>query len=600
MSGLTNLQFLRPDCGQYLDSSKLSYQSSIIHLDYGFGLFIRKAKNILPYFGSDVRSVPNIAFMPKPRFEVAVFPESALLIHQTLLDALGQAYDIQFVAGQEPVRRGYRGAFLFGVSREEALRFSQTGLHCLAFIGGKTVSLPQPSEEIRFCAAVFLPECLQNRLLRDDSCDCSAAMKAEPGDEIVAKKGDHILWIHHGQPGSSVDLVGIPPSRLLKGDYLFNHFHRDNWMRLLPILFFLQRITGWEFPAARACFMFDDPNLHWKSYGYVDFAKIAQHSSQHNYHVSFATVPFDGWYIHCKTVALFHANRSRLSLLVHGNNHTAKELAQNDGNQALAAQALLRIERLEKKSGLEVSRVMAAPHGACSHKMATDLLRMGFEAACISRGSIMQQNPDSVWPSSFGLNQTEFLGDGMPVIPRFRLKRGCEIEIVLAAFLGQAVIPVGHHGDLADGLELLRELAGAINSTGAVKWMDMKSIARSNFCTRREGEILHLRMYSRRIQLNVPQGLSQLCVHRPWLKDDQIEGLELRTRDAYPVLFSSYQKGLIPCESCEEIEIRSISSVAIDPRSISLPQTPLRSVARRYLCEARDRLKPLFDRFLHL
>lgn len=326
---------------------------------------------------------------------------------------------------------------------------------------------------------------------------------------------------------------------------------------------------------------------------------LTLNAARHNYHASFATVPLDGRHFHRETAALFQRNQNRLSLLVHGNNHTTNELARtrDDRNQqALAAQALRRIERLERASGLEVSRVMAAPHGACTHDMATVLLRTGFEAACISRGSIMHHNPGTAWPASVGLNPAEFMEAGLPVIPRFRLKRGCETEMLLAAFLGQPVIPVGHHEDVAGGLDLLVELAGVLNAIGDVQWMDMKSIARSNYCTRRDGEVLHVKMYSRKILLKVPEGVNQLYVHRPWLNDGVSEGLTLRTSTGVPVSFPSYQGEAIPTASCAEIEVHAVPANAIDPRTVPIARTPLWAVARRQLAEARDRLKPMAAR----
>ena len=417
----------------------------------------------------------------------------------------------------------------------------------------------------------------------------------------MARKGDDILWLHRKAGASAVDLVAMEPPHLADGGCLFQHIQSKNWLRLLPILHFLREVSGWEHPPLRACFMFDDPNLHWKSHGYVKIDQLVHHASRHNYHVSFATVPLDGWYVHPGTAALFRENQSRLSLLIHGNNHTAGELAQaqtDTNRRALAAQALRRIERLERASGLEVSRVMAAPHGACSHDMSTVLLRMGFEAACISRGSIMNQNPSTAWPISVGLNPAEFLGAGLPVIPRFRLRSGCETEMLLALFLGQPVIPVGHHEDVAGGLDVLAQLAGALNSVGGVQWMDMKSIARSNFCTRREGEVLHLKLFSRRIRLRVPQGVNQLCVHRPWLNDGAFEGLTLWTTTGDLASFASYRGAPIATGSCAEIEVYSVPVDAIDPRTVPLPHTPLWAIARRQKCEARDRLRPMCDRLL--
>ena len=44
---------------------------------------------------------------------------------------------------------------------------------------------------------------------------------------------------------------------------------------------------------------------------------------------------------------------------------------------------------------------------------------------------------------------------GLPVISRFRISRECQNAILLAAYLDQPIIPVGHHQDVAGGLDLL-------------------------------------------------------------------------------------------------------------------------------------------------
>jgi hypothetical protein len=64
--------------------------------------------------------------------------------------------------------------------------------------------------------------------------------------------------------------------------------------------------------------MLDDPNLHWRTYGYVDYAQIAAHAKIHNYHMSFAMIPLDTWYVHKPTALLFQQNRNQISLLFHG------------------------------------------------------------------------------------------------------------------------------------------------------------------------------------------------------------------------------------------------------------------------------------------
>jgi hypothetical protein len=533
------------------------------------------------------------------RKKIGVFSLSLRETTGRLLDALNCLLPVQFLPWVDGGKTNCDAALLFGVSREKAVEAASSGLRCLAFIGGQTVPVASSSQNVFLSSSACLPQCFRGRMLSDKAIKRVCRLEAKPGDEVLARKGDDILWVHRKEGAVGVDLVAMEPPVLADGGYLFEHFQSENWLRLLPLLHFLREMSSWEYPPLRAGFMFDDPNLHWKSYGYVNYARLVHDASRHNYHASFATVPMDGWHIHRGTTALFQANPGRLSLLIHGNNHTAAELAQIRtvaNQQALAAQALRRIERLERVSGVEVSRVMAAPHGACSHDMATVLLRTGFEAACISRGSIMNQNPGTAWPGSVGLNPAEFLGAGLPVIPRFRLKRGCETEMILAAFLGQPVIPVGHHEEVASGLDLLAELAGTLNSIGEVQWMDMKAIARSNFCTRREGDVLHLKMFSRKIFLKVPPGINQLCVHRPWLNDGVSEGLTLRTATGGLASFPSYQRESIATGSCEGIEIHAVPAGSIDPRTVPISRTPLWAIVRRQLCEARDRLKPVFNK----
>jgi hypothetical protein len=70
----------------------------------------------------------------------------------------------------------------------------------------------------------------------------------------------------------------------------------------------------------------------------------------------------------------------------------------------------------------------------------------------------------------------------------------------------------------------------------------------------------------------------------------------MRTATSAPVSFPSYHGEPIATGSGEEVEIRAVPADAIDPHTISLSRTPLWAVARRQLCEARDRLKPVFDR----
>src|SRR5208283_5127567 len=103
------------------------------------------------------------------------------------------------------------------------------------------------------------------------------------------------------------------------------------FLEMLPLLQWLREICAGASPVGpplRACFIFDDPNLHWPRYGFVDYRQLAAQAEKENYHVSFATIPVDAWFTHSGTAGIFREHRSRLSLLIHGNNHTKRELAR--------------------------------------------------------------------------------------------------------------------------------------------------------------------------------------------------------------------------------------------------------------------------------
>jgi len=178
---------------------------------------------------------------------------------------------------------------------------------------------------------------------------------------------------------------------------------------------------------------------------------------------------------------MFRELRSRLSLLIHGNNHTKGELGRRyTGAQRvfLLRQAIQRIERLESRSGLAVSRAMVPPHGACSEEMLAALPICGFEAACISHGSLRAHNKSAAWAKTLGYRPYEIVR-GCPVLPRWGFSGDVKNAILLAAYLKQAIILRGHHQDLKDGPKVLDDLAGFVNGLGSVKWMNMTDLVRS-------------------------------------------------------------------------------------------------------------------------
>jgi hypothetical protein len=291
----------------------------------------------------------------------------------------------------------------------------------------------------------------------------------------------------------------------------------ERFLEILPLLHWIREISAgnkYENPPLRASFIFDDPNLHWPSYGYIDFRRIAIQAARENYHVAIATIPLDTWFTHAATAQVFRKNARHLSLAIHGNNHLKQELARDytpSARVSLLRQAVHRIERLENKVGLQVCRVMIPPHGACSEEMLEELPKCGFEAACISHGSLRAHNRDRLWTRNLGYPPSELV-QGCPILPRWGMAGNVTNTILLAAFLGQPILLRGHHQDLKNGMELLDHLAGFINRLGPVSWPNMTGLCRMNYQWRMDGRTCRVKPLGGKITVRVPDQAVQLVI----------------------------------------------------------------------------------------
>jgi hypothetical protein len=360
-------------------------------------------------------------------------------------------------------------------------------------------------------------------------------------------------------------------------------------LAVIALVHFLRALTeadSFRLPGLRATFLFDDPNLRWRTYGFIDFRKLARHADDHGYHAAMAMIPLDSWGQHRATVDLFQTRRDRLSLVLHGNNHVAHELMQtrDDADSlAIAAQAMRRAARIESRHGLAIDRVMVPPHGMCSARMARTLGVLGFDALCAIHPHPWTEHPSGDRPLA-GWDPAEFVGD-CPVIPRIPLTTAPS-EIALRAFLNQPLVLYGHHGDVAEGLDVLAEIAAQVNRLGEVRWCSVGEIALSNYATKLQGRRLLVRSYSRRLRVEVPRGTRALAVEQPRGATSHLVGWSLR--DSEGLSFGTASSHL---PGPADIRLRGASE--IDSGEVPPPGWRPWPVLRRMATEARDRTLPL-------
>jgi hypothetical protein len=522
--------------------------------------------------------------------------------NRELLVGLGEVFGFRCEERALGNEAGIDAWIVEGADAETLRRVGNSGKPCYVVVSESQLVRCGESAVIEFSQTAALPSILSGRRITSDEIAGVMALPQTLGQmTVVASKKGHPVWAIHELERRSHFVVSLPIPELSAGQLLSHYFNEKDFLRLLPLIVFVRALTEdprWEPPPLQACFMVDDPNLHWRTYGFVDFREISEHAKLHGYHMSFATIPQDAWYVHEATASLFRNSREQLSLLIHGNDHISQEFGRPysdaDVNRKLR-QALRRVERLERRSGVRVARVMAPPHGACTEATLRGMARLGFESACISRGSLKRHNPNAEWLHTVGMRPADIIC-GLPVFPRFPFTSGCQNRILIAALLDQPIIARGHHQDFEGGLQLFADLSSFVNSFGRVHWADMQRISRSHFARRVDGNDLRIKLFTKHISIRTPEGINQILVERPWLVgndslplawkvvNDDSEWKLQRSNDPIRVVTGQEIEILAELPQLTEIDDGRSSGVGVWP------------IMRRQLTEARDRLAPVISR----
>jgi hypothetical protein len=532
-----------------------------------------------------------------PRKKIFVFPARAYKERAQLFATIERLYPLEFLPSDNPVSGEFKAGIYFELLPHLAPFILASGLSSLVFQEVCNVPANDPlKSQIEFGKTKSIDRAFRGQKLIDEKVGTFKKLYLAEGDETLCRVDGQVYWKARLLGKTKLHTVAKPPLEIQSRETMYHHFNRANWVTLLPLLHFVKEICfedAWSVPSLRACFMFDDPNLHACRYGHIDYRKLIVSAKTNNYHVSFATIPFDGWYTNSRAARLINENKPQISLVIHGNNHEANELAvsSSDGDSiSLLSQALRRIEAFEKRSGATVGKVMVPPYGAFKADLAGPLITLGYEATCLSRSSLHAWNSRVAWPASFGHDMVEFIGAGFPIIPRHVIGKQHYSAYCLAAFLDQPIIPHGHHDDCADGIIGLEEIAQFINQLGQVEWTDVQSIARSNYLWRVQDDTLTVRMYSRRLAL-CTSGFRKINVERPWMNEGDTEPLTCLIGDRRIQVNDS----LIDLSStnADRVEI-----YAGHLRSeIQHPNPPFHKTliqgSRRLLSEVRDRFMPL-------
>ena len=515
---------------------------------------------------------------------IAVAPASVVDSHARLLRALSRAFDVDFEPTDGTSLHRYAGLIVFG-QRLPELKPLPT-----LFVDAYGEGGAGASHAVCFENTPMVPVGLRGQVLHEAAL-CPLPVRSDEPAEILASASGTPIWMRDA--GRPTWTTTTPVAELAVGETLRSRLAAGRFAGLLPVVEFLREVTEdseWEGPAPRACFVFDDPNLHAMRYGHLRFNELRDDAARARYHVAMATVPLDMWYSSPRAARLFRESPDTLSLTVHGIAHTARELDRNYPRAVYRqrfAHALRLIQRFERKHGLQVARVMIAPHGTCSAMALEELLAIGFDGASLE------------WPYWwFHGNEDALAGwepadvslASLPVLPRHHLGSPRD-DLVLRRYLRQPLILYGHHADVATGLDSLRAPAELINQLGYTEWCDLRTIGETNYRIRYTGEgQAVIRTYSARARIALPANVTRIRLRGPAV---HVPGASPRW------LVEDGERVFAVCEGEEvgvpaggTLQIRLTAHGSADTSRLSPWRFGPWSVGRRALAEGRDRLIP--------
>ncbi len=534
-----------------------------------------------------------------PALTVGVFPVAAAERMGRLLDALEGAFPVRFDRRQGGELRDLDGVLEIGGTAEGEAAAAK-GIPALSLLLAEPEAVGVGADNV-LGSDSQLDSRLRSTTLPDahlgGALDAGAALGPAGRAAVLASCRERPTWIRTG--GHRIALLA--PAELGADEALRERLREGRSAALLPLVHFLRELTAaiaWQPPPPRASFLFDDPNLHWPSYGFVKLAELGRHAGEHGYHASLATVPLDGWFGHPAAVGALRESPGALSLVVHGNDHYGGELGRVRTEAealALAAQARRRVETLARRTGVAVEPVMVPPHEECSQPVPGSLRRCGFEAITMTRPFPWLAPPPRSWLARpegssplVGWHPVDVAG-GLPVLLRHPFVGRSLAELALRAFLDQPLILYGHQADLRAGLEVLAASVADVNRIAPSRWCSLSEIVASSYECRRDGAELAVRPLAGRVRVEIPDGVERLRVELGEALGLPAAQLLVDGGTAVPAEPLSVSAG-----SAVTLELRGGDEV--DIASVPAPRRRPLALPRRVLSEGRDRLAPLLAR----
>jgi hypothetical protein len=378
---------------------------------------------------------------------------------------------------------------------------------------------------------------------------------------------------------------------------------RDHFLSAVPLVLYIKWAFGetcWNAPEANACLVIDDPVLK-TTHGFVDFRELLSLMKRHNFSTNIAFIPWNWRRSVPEVVRLFRENPEHFSLSVHGCDHTRAEFGSSSEQRlySKAQQALERMNRHESITGIDYDPVMVFPQGIFSEAAMSALKRTDLIASV--NNDIISADPR---PRAITISDVWDIAVMRYTFPLFTRRYPWEgIEnFAFDALLGKPAIAVIHHDYCSDHCARLVDFVQRLNALQcAPTWRSLGEVVRRS-CRQREVSpgAVEVDMYGTELRIeNRSHEPKHFLVRRRECEPSAIDRISTGAQEiSWRSVDGSidFEIELNPGEN-RIIKMKFHDLAGKGHNEDNLPYR-LKTMLRRYLCEARDNyVAPMRSRF---
>jgi hypothetical protein len=367
---------------------------------------------------------------------------------------------------------------------------------------------------------------------------------------------------------------------------------RQNVSNTVPIVMYAK----WAFGAGEsseigACLIVDDPPLKPR-YGFLKYQEVLHLMDEHNFAMTVAFIPWNWRRTDARTVELFHQRPDRLSLCIHGCDHTAQEFGERSTavlNKRINV-ASHRMRLLAKRTNLRPDGVMLFPQGVFSECAARALKLNGFVAAANTEVvPVYKEENKTTVGDLFGQAIMKYAS--FPMFTRRYLAHGVE-NFAFDGLLGKPCLIAAHHDDFAGDARILLHVIAKLNSLNwNLRWRSLGDAISRSFSFRNYSDSSRwVEMYGASLVYENSQGSPHGTIFSK--EESDWESVKAVTVNGLPVDYLHHGgylrfEAMIPPNESAEVRILYSPQSNLAPGDEGINYRA-KAVLRRYLSEFRD------------